>query len=121
MAISQEIKASVMSALMTGQSINSVAREYNLPKSTVSRWKNEGVSQNGTQKKEIGTLLLEYLTANLIALREQLIVFSDQTWLKKNSAENLAVLHGVMTDKAIRLLEAMSKLGGDDENSPSED
>lgn len=108
---SPDTKAAVMAALLSGQSVNSVAREYKLPKSTVSRWKNEGVPQNGTQKKEIGDLLIGYLHANLAALRSQAEMFSDRQWLAKQTASDVAVLHGVMTDKAIRLLEALSAAG----------
>lgn len=107
---SAEVKAAVMSALMQGQSIGSVAKEYQIPKTTVSRWKNNGVPLDSTQKNaEIGDLLLEYLRENLKALRAQAIQFQDREWLKKQSADSVAVLHGVMTDKAVRLLEAMSK------------
>src|SRR5512133_822753 len=104
-----EVKAAVMAALLAGQSLNSVAREYNLPKSTVSRWKNSDVPYTGTQKTEIGGLVLEYLQANLETLRLQVEIFRDKTWLQRQTASDAAVLHGVLTDKAIRLLEALSK------------
>ena len=101
-------KAAVLTALMEGQSINSVAKEYNIPKGTVSNWKNNPPSIEQTQKKEIGDLLLEYLSANLEALRVQVEHFKDKEWLKKQNAADVAVLHGVMTDKAVRLIEALS-------------
>ena len=106
---SDEQKAVVLAALLAGQSLNSVAKEYKISKATVSRWKNNPVPLNGTQKKEIGELLTEYLSANLETLRAQLVIFSDETWLRRSSSEGAAVLHGVLTDKAIRLLEAISK------------
>lgn len=110
----EDIKAAVLAALLAGQSVSEVARQYNLPEGTVKSWKArmkpaETIATDATQKKQIGELLLEYLEANLITLKEQMKVFSDPTWLKKQSASELAVLHGVMTDKAVRLLEAMSK------------
>jgi transposase-like protein len=107
---SPDQKAAVIAALLAGQSVNSVAREYMLPKSTVSRWKNEPtVPNDGTQKKAVGELVLDYLRANLAALRTQTVMFSNMDWLAKQNAADIAVLHGVMTDKAIRLLEAMPK------------
>lgn len=120
---SDETKAAVMAALLAGQSIGSIAREYNLPKSTISRWKNSDVPQNGTQKKQISDLIVDYLRANLEALRAQAVMFSDHQWLAKQTASDVAVLHGVMTDKAIRLLEAFSGGEGEDvtQVSPSED
>lgn len=114
---SDETRAAVKSALLTGQSVSSVAKEYNIPKGTVSNWKRYGVGGTAerTQKKNdrIGQLLLQYLEANLEALRVQSEVFADPSWLKKQHASDAAVLHGVMTDKAVRLLEAF----GDDSDS----
>lgn len=108
---SQETKAAIMAALLSGQSINSIAREYQIPKSTVANWSSDahkaadGVVPN-TKKERIGELLLEYLEANLKALKAQAEQFADARWLSKQQADEAAVLHGVMTDKAIRLLEA---------------
>ena len=111
---SDETKAAAMAALLAGQSISSVAKEYKLPKGTVSDWKRKaaatvgGVGENPTQNGEIGDRLLVYLQASLDALAAQARLFGDPTWLRTQDASQLAVLHGVQTDKAIRLLEAMS-------------
>lgn len=113
-AHTDETKAAVIASLLAGQSINQAAKEYHVPRSTVSRWKKEGGPQNGIQKKEIGALLLDYLRANLQALCAQAELFQDRAWLLKQPASEAAILHGVMTDKAIRLLEAMSKGQGDE-------
>ena len=104
-----------MAALLEGQSVSSVAKAYRIPKGTVSNWKRkaqdeaEGVRPDRTQKKQIGDLLLEYLEANLKALRTQAEAFSDKDWLAKQDAAALATLHGVMTDKAVRLIEAFGE------------
>src|SRR5512139_1184725 len=109
MAHSPETKAAVMAALLAGQSISQVVQEYQLPETTVKRWRAEG-DQNMVPKKEIiGELLIGYLAVNLETLRKQAEFFSDTKWLNRQDASSVAVLHGVMTDKAIRLLEALSK------------
>jgi len=105
-----ETKAAVMAALLTGQSINAVAREYKIPKGTVSSWRErnlQSVAANATQKgTPIDDLLSGYLKENLRTLRAQAEFFREETWLKQQEASQLAVLHGVLSDKAIRLLEA---------------
>lgn len=112
-----EVKAAAMAALLAGQSVSSVAREYRIPKGTVSGWREaamreaDGVAAPPTQKALIGELLVNYLETNLRALQQQAECFGDKEWLMSQSANELAVLHGVMTDKAVRLLEA---LGGSD-------
>lgn len=111
---SDETKAAVMAALLAGQSITDVASEYSLPVGTVKTWaasnKRRDVANVEPQKRErIGQLLMEYLEANLETLKTQTVVFRDEKWLLKQSASDVAVLHGVITDKAIRLLEAFGK------------
>jgi transposase-like protein len=113
----EQVKAAVMAALLAGQSLAEVSREYKVPKSTVCRWKKEGVPLDGPQKKDVGILLLDYLETNLETLRTQAEVFRDRDWLLKQSASEVAVLHGVMTDKAVRLLEALSKNAPDDRSA----
>lgn len=110
-----------MAALLAGQSISQVAAEYKIPAGTVKSWSvrlrtspevaavASGDASDATGKKAaaIGDLLLSYLRANLTTLEAQAVVFRDADWLKKQDAAGLAVLHGVLTDKAVRLLEAL--------------
>ena len=112
--VSTETKAACIAALLSGQGISQVAEAYKVPEGTVKSWRarmkdgSSTVAKIATQKRdEIGGLLIEYLHANLSTLRSQQTVFSDPVWLEKQEAGELAVLHGVMTDKAIRLLEAL--------------
>lgn len=116
---SQDTKAAVVAALLAGQSVSSVAEEYDIPRGTVGRWSSEarrGVVSpvSNAKKEEIGELLVSYLHANLKALELQTQVFADKKWLHRQSASELAVLHGVMTDKAVRLLEALTRAGSQD-------
>jgi len=111
---SDEIRAQVIAALLAGQGVMEVASQYNLDASIVSRWKNGIGSQDlqviATKKSDqIEQLLFNYLTANLAALEAQAIVVSESSYVKQQPADSLAVLHGVMADKAIRLLEAVQR------------
>lgn len=53
---SEETKAAVLAALLEGQAVSQVAREYDIPRGTVKSWKNrlknEGVAKVATQKKK---------------------------------------------------------------------
>jgi len=116
---SDEQKAQVIAALLAGQSVREVARAYRIPASTIAGW---SAARNAPDpiapytKKEIGDLILEYLREVLITLVAQQEVFRDATWLRQQPASEAAVLHGVLTDKAIRLLEAMAPDGGEDDS-----
>jgi transposase-like protein len=100
-----------MAALLAGQGVKEVATTYNLDISVVSRWRSAMPSDQlqvvATKKGEhIETLLFEYLTETLVTLREQARLARESDYVTKQPAGELAVLHGVMADKAIRLLEA---------------
>lgn len=111
---SDEVKAKALAALLAGQAPAQVAATFGIPIGTLKSWKSRqrnagGVATVATDKKErIGELLLEYLEEGLTTLREQVKVFRDPTWLKDQSASEAAVLHGVIADKQIRLLEALA-------------
>ena len=108
-------KAAVMAALLAGQSIPQVAKEYNIPKGTLSDWRKlaRTTARNDPTQKDgptIDVMLRDYVNENLTTLREQAKFFRDTNWLSKQEASSLAVLHGVLADKSIRLLEVF---GGD--------
>jgi transposase-like protein len=109
-----ETKAAVMAALLTGQSISYVAKEYSIPEGTIACWsanmrRGTGQSVAYEKRERLGELLVDYLETSLQTLRAQVKFFADEAWLRKQPASELAVLHGVCADKAIRLLEALGK------------
>jgi len=111
-----DTKAAVMSALLEGQAAAYIAREYSIPVGTVRSWKSrlQPVATVATEKKEeIGDLLIKYLRINLTTLQKQALIFRNEEWLLGHSPSEAAVLHGVLTDKSIRLLEALSNATGD--------
>ncbi len=111
---SPEVRAAAVAALLEGQAASKVAADYNLPEGTVKAWGSR--TRNGSselrsvatkRQDEIGDLLVEYLRESLTTLRAQSAFTRDIAWLTKQTAAEVATLHGVMTDKAIRLLEAL--------------
>jgi transposase-like protein len=108
---SDETKAAVMAALLTGQSISGVAREYKIPKGTVGYWKSQRVDSpklSDPKRERMGQLIIEYVEAALLALKAQAGVFANEKYITKQSASEAAVLHGVLADKAIRILEGIA-------------
>jgi transposase-like protein len=106
-----------MAALLAGQSVSATAKEYNIPKGTVSSWRKQaaGVVSKVTQKKQdVGELILGLLLAELTTLKQMTEAFADEKWIYKQNAADVAVLYGVMQDKAFRKLEALSASSSDD-------
>ena len=113
---SGENKGQVMAAAVAGPGVNEDARTYKIPPGPDKMWRRNSRDLHPVdpQKgREIGELVLEYLRENLITLRVQVEHFRDPKWLSRQDASELAVLHGVVTDKAIRLLEAIDSGGPD--------
>lgn len=112
---SEEKKAAVLAALLMGQSVSHVAKEYKIPVGTVKGWKSRQIngaesSPVPTQKKAaLGELILGLLEEELIALQEMSRAFRDPEWLRKQTAADAAVLFGVMQDKAFRKIEALDR------------
>jgi len=112
-----EVKAAVMAALLAGQSVSSLAKEYDLPKGTVSGWRRQaetvaanGVATVATQKKQdqINDLILDLIISQLksqIAMSDH---SGDKKWLFTQEASALAMLLGVGNDKVFRLLQALN-------------
>jgi hypothetical protein len=64
---------------------------------------------------DLDALLTNLLRENLLTLAAQQEFFRNEDWLRKQSAADLAILHGVSTDKALRLLEAYRPGDGADD------
>lgn len=110
-AHSDETRSAVMAALLAGQGVNEVAREYKIDPSIVSRWRKSipetQLQQVAIEKKEhIGDLVEKHLRASLIACERIAQITNDDVWLSKQSGDSLAVFYGVLSDKSLRLLEA---------------
>lgn len=111
-----EIRAAAIAALLAGQSVSAVAKEYKLPKGTISNWKLRHaakLSGDGTQKDDdaesIGDLLVKLLRANIRGLISIAGVMQDKEWLRAQGAAEVGTLGGITHDKVVRMLEAMDR------------
>jgi transposase-like protein len=105
-----EIRARVVAALLAGCGVMEIAREMNLPHNTISQYRSkipENQLDELRRKKgaRIDDLVYDYLVQNLETLRAQSKAVSDEGYIQKQPAGELATLHGVMADKTVRLLE----------------
>jgi transposase-like protein len=107
---SEEIRAAVLAALLAGQGVAQIAAHYQIASRTVRNWRSVHLAEiAGESRERIEGLCLAYLAANLSTLRAQLKVAGNERYLKNQPASELAALHGVIADKAFRILEALSR------------
>jgi hypothetical protein len=103
---SDEVKAAAL-ADMVLLGAHATAAKYHIPVGTIWSWTSREQPLASLKKDHIGALVACYLEANLQALTAQAYVASDPAYIDRQPADGLAVLHGVMADKSIRLLEAL--------------
>jgi hypothetical protein len=116
-------KAAVMAALLEGQSVRYVANQYQVPHGTVAHWaktketwidpavspvSHEVQPESYKKGREIGALIVSLLETELEALKKIANAVTDPDWLLRQNAADVAVLAGVMQDKAFRKIEALS-------------
>src|SRR5690349_5896984 len=113
----QETRAAVLAALLSGSSITEISRRLKIPDTTIARWRDQaGIGPKAPKdpqwigdekKKDLGELVGDYLNDILVSLRAQAVHTRDKDWLDRQNAHDLAILHGVLSDKAVRLLGAL--------------
>jgi transposase-like protein len=110
---SEETRAAVMASLLAGQSVTQAADAHGVPRGTVAHWsaslRDTKRNVSDDNKERIGDLLVEYLTEALQTMKEQVKIARDEKWLKQQEASQFAVLHGVISDKATKILEALTR------------
>src|SRR3569832_2382141 len=127
--IPDEIKAAALADLVL-MAPAAVAAKYGIKPATIRGWKSqeqphvttfEGVDPHviTVKKQRIGVLVLEYLEANLNAQIAQAYVTSDPNYINRQPAGELTILHGVLADKAIRLLEALQPRAAESDDRPT--
>lgn len=108
MAISIEVKAKAMAMLLEGHNAVYVSKTLGISYPTVRRWQMEDPELSAAASMRIGEMVINNLEESLNATSAIAKHAMDKEWLMKQSAQELAVLFGVLTDKSIRVLEAMS-------------
>lgn len=108
-------RAAVLAALLQGQSVSQIARDFNISRPTIQRWRDAsgyaGHVAVASQEKQdrIATLVSSLLEANLETLRVHTELARDKAWTHRQSAAELATFDGVLSDKTFRLLEALER------------
>lgn len=122
-SIEPEIKAAVIARAIAGEPLSRLADEYGVAMPSIKRWLriHQAAGTVGNDDKIIGlsdedldevasidALIHKYLEENLRTLAAQSKFFRREDWLEKQAADTAALLHGVLADKSLRLLEALT-------------
>ena len=112
--LTEEDKAAVIAALLTGATVSEIVRALKVPETTVRRLRRDLTSEElaevgGLLGARLEDLVFEYAAANFKALIAQAEVASDATYLKKAPPQQLALLHTALADQAVRVLDASGR------------
>lgn len=110
---SARVVARAVAMLVAGSAVAEVAQKLDIPQRTVSEWKDlvpAEFARIRPKKEIVHDLLSEYLVETIKTNLEQLKIFRDEKWVRRQSAGELATLHGVLFDKFVRFFEA-ARLG----------
>lgn len=104
-----EKAAALADVVMLGP--GAVAAKYDVPLGTLKTWQREYeiVHDPSAKKGRIELLAMTYLESSFQALIAQAYVISQPEYIERQPAGELAILHGVVADKAVRLLDAISR------------
>lgn len=119
-------RATVMTMILTGQSVTYISEALGIPLQTVWRWKQEfpkwAAEFSEEEKGRITLLVLRNLSSTFVTL-DRIQDAVDKEFIQRQTAEGLGVLYGVLSDKAVRILEAMQAAGAapaDDQGGTAE-
>lgn len=120
-----EVKAAALAAMIAGQGLSETAREYKVPKTTLRAWRDklppDKLAQIRTKQGDrVDDMIGDYLEDLLHALGAQAQVAGDPKYIARQSASELAVLHGVMCDKGFRILEAVQRAADPQYDEPGD-
>ena len=108
---SDQERAEAMARLLAGGSLGAVARETGIARSTLSAWRKETrtlvPAAGSSERTQLGEHVFDLIAETLKSLTAQARFFRDAEWLSRQSAGDMAILHGVLSDKVIRLLAAI--------------
>lgn len=109
---SAKVIAQAIALLVAGESVQEVADKLHVPKQTISDWKQQVPEDAGrirTKKEVIADLVAQNIESILRANLTQLTVATDEAYIRKQSAGELAILYGTICDKGFRFLEAAAR------------
>lgn len=111
MIYAPETKAAALAAVLGGESLSSVSRRMGIGRNTLIRWRTEygadGAAIAQEKKEAIGQQLYGLLEDYIAYLRFEIRAVQDTAWIRKQRAHELAIYHGVVADKSVRLASAL--------------
>lgn len=108
---SKTIRAAAQAALLLGTPPAQVALQYGLPQNTVFQWQDTIITAGAIGRRDkLSDQLMIFIEQELKSLMTISIITSNESWVKRQSASELAHYVAVKTDRLLLLLQAFGRV-----------
>lgn len=102
-------KAEAIAMLLAGETPIDIEAKLGIPDSTVYDWAKELGGIEALRTGRLDELLYNSVKETLETLAAQSRFARNEQWLEKQTANDLAILYGVLSDKSVRVLAAIER------------
>lgn len=114
---SKHIIAAAQAAIILGTPVAQVAMQYGIPHNRVSAWRDTLITTGAIGRRDrLSAMLMSYIEQEMKSLMAISIVTSDEDWVMRQTASDLAHYVSVKSDRLLMLLQAFGRV----ENSQRE-
>lgn len=104
------VKAAAQAALLLGQPASQVSLQYGLPQSTVAQWEGVLITAGAVGRRDrLSEMLMVFIEQELKSLMAISIVTSDERWVRRQNADQLAHYVAVKSDRLMAMLAAFNR------------
>lgn len=113
-----DVQAQVVAEWKSGSSERTLAQMHRVSRRTIARWvagHERAVKTNTLAAYDLDAMALRLISGSVSTLGAIHGIGQQEDWLRKQSADELAIFYGVIADKLIRVLAAIPKPDEHDE------
>lgn len=108
---SKHIIAAAQAAIILGEPVAQVAMQYGIPYAKVTAWKNTLITTGAIGRRDrLSAMLMSYIEQEMKALMAISMVTSDEDWVMRQTADQLAHYIAVKSDRLLMLLQAFGRV-----------
>jgi hypothetical protein len=104
------LKAAAQASLLLGQSPTQISLQYGIPVNTIFQWQDTMITAGAVGRRDrLSDMLMIYIEQELKSLMAISIVTSDERWIRRQSAGELASFIAVKADRLMAMLAAFGR------------
>lgn len=107
----KHIVAAAQAAIILGTPAAQVAQQFGISFTRINQWKNTLITTGAIGKRDrISDMLMAYIEQEMKSLLAISLITSDEEWVMRQTASDLAAYIAVKSDRLLMLLQAFSRV-----------